>query len=299
MRLFNFPRHQFACGVFFLLLSIAAFTQPRTSFANTTDCQRVASVPTVINSSGVYCLARDLAYRSTTGVAIEIRSNNVVLDLNGFRLFGAPALGNETVGVKVSNKQKVKITNGTIERFRVGVELDRGIANAVDNLTVDQNRQYGILQAGGGKSLEITDNKVSRTGGSTNPITTGVGGGIAVAILVGNSSTSLVFGARIEGNTIFDVRPVVSSTVSVGIGLVSNNALIRENFVSGRALGTGIGFANGSRNNVHKNTVVNETTDGTGISLGLATNTFSENTAINFSSAFTGGTNGGANVSAP
>lgn len=294
----NERRAKMVCGVFIALMAIFSFAQPRISMANTAFCQTINSLPMVINRSGVYCLKRDLLYRASAGAALEVRRNNVVIDLNGFRIFGTAALGNETVGIKVSNKQKVRITNGTIERFRVGIELDRGIANSVDNVHLDQNRQFGIWQGGAGKSLTIVDNTISRTGGSTSPVLPGsFSSDIASAVLIGDGDPP-VFGVRFERNTVFDVRNVGASSVISGVISLGNNGLYRENSISGRGLSVALGVS-GSNNAASENSLVNETLSGIGLSM-TATNVYVKNTAVNFEFGYFGfGANRGGNVAAP
>lgn len=285
-------------GVFLTLMSIFGFAQSGVSAAGTAFCQPITSVPMVINRSGVYCLKRDLIYRDSVGVALEVRRNNVVIDLNGFKISGTPALGNETVGIKVSNKQKVRITNGTVERFRVGIELDRGIANSVDHVHLDQNRQFGIWQSGSGKSLSLVENTVSRTGGSSAPFAPGsLPPGFACAIVIGDGDPR-AYGVQVERNTVFDVRTVNAGTLIIGMLGFADNALFKENSISGRELTVGLGLA-GVSSNAIENSIVNETNTGNGLSVN-AGNVYSRNTVINFSNnLFGAGLNGGGNVSIP
>lgn len=286
-------------GALLFCMALVCFTYSGHTFANSTQCQVVSSVPTVINKSGVYCLSRDLAYRASSGVAIEIKKHNVVLDLRGFRVFGTAALGNETVGVKVANRHKVRITNGTIERFRVGIELDRGVANSIDNMLLDQNRQFGIYQSANGKSLKIVDNSITRTGGTTSALTFPVIGKTNAAILVGDRINLNIFGVRLQGNTLFDIRESDPAFIGpYGILAFSENGSYKDNVVSGRDLGGGMSIA-GANNVVYENSVANENGDGIGIFAGAPSNIYANNSAMNFRIDFDGGTDGGGNVSTP
>lgn len=293
---------QTGTGALLILVTILAAGHSGLSHANSTFCTAITSLPTVINKSGVYCLKRDLAFRATTGAAIDIRRNNVVLDLNGFRIFGTAALSNETVGVQVSNKQKVRITGGTIERFRVGILLDRGIANSIDNVHLDQIRQFGVLQSGSGKSLKVLDNTVSRTGGGTSSFITGNAAGnnaYSAAMVIGDTSINSVFGSQVEGNAVFDIRSVNNGLFVIGILMLADNGVIKNNVVSGRELSFGI-VTGGANSGVHENNVASETNVGTGIRFANSTNSvYTNNTVLNFSTAFSNGINGGGNVSAP
>jgi hypothetical protein len=51
----------------------------------------IDSVPAVIATQGTWCLRKDLSTAQTSGNAIEIAANNVVIDCNDFKLGGLAA----------------------------------------------------------------------------------------------------------------------------------------------------------------------------------------------------------------
>src|SRR4249919_995356 len=51
----------------------------------------IASLPTVISAQGVYCLTHDLATAITSGDAIDVQTNNVTIDCNGYKIGGLAA----------------------------------------------------------------------------------------------------------------------------------------------------------------------------------------------------------------
>ena len=59
--------------------------------AETTECTVITSLPYTISTQGIYCLKGNLATSMTSGNAIEINTNNVVIDLNGYKLGGLGA----------------------------------------------------------------------------------------------------------------------------------------------------------------------------------------------------------------
>src|SRR5262245_63986860 len=59
--------------------------------AETTNCPPITSVPYLITVPGVYCLTGNISTAMGVGAAIEIATNNVTLDLNGFKLGGLAA----------------------------------------------------------------------------------------------------------------------------------------------------------------------------------------------------------------
>jgi hypothetical protein len=161
--------------------------------AETINCSRITSVPAVISTPGVYCLTKNLGTNMPSGNAIDIQANNVVLDLNGFRLTGHNAgLGTATRGVHALNRQNITIRNGTIRGFLVGIFLEGsgGQGNLIEDVRADQNRLAGIA-VGGDRNI-IRNNQVIATGGST-------GAEFAVGIIVDGS------GNRVLNNDVMGV----------------------------------------------------------------------------------------------
>src|SRR5262245_30193474 len=78
--------------------------------AETVNCTNITPVPATITLPGVYCLKQSLTTSIATGVAIEVQANNVVIDMNGFRLGGGAAgLGTETYGIHALNRLNVTV----------------------------------------------------------------------------------------------------------------------------------------------------------------------------------------------
>src|SRR6266404_9176820 len=63
----------------------------------------IGSVPFTISVSGRYFLASNLIYVLTTGAAITINADEVILDLNGTSLHG-PGVSNSAIGVLVPSR---------------------------------------------------------------------------------------------------------------------------------------------------------------------------------------------------
>ena len=65
----------------------------------------IASLPAVITTQGTWCLDADLATGMASGIAIEIRANNVTLDCNGFKVGGlAAGVSTQTYGVSSAKR---------------------------------------------------------------------------------------------------------------------------------------------------------------------------------------------------
>ncbi len=76
---------------------------------------KITSLPYEINSSGLYCLARNLTYSGTTGNAITVNVSDVTLDLMGFKLSGpGKTSGSSNLIYIASGVSDVEIRNGSV-----------------------------------------------------------------------------------------------------------------------------------------------------------------------------------------
>ena len=137
--------------------------------AETTECTVINTLPYVINIQGIYCLKGDLATNMTSGNAVTVNTNNVVIDLNGHKL-GGQAAGPNTFANGIYAYQRLNITvrNGTVRGFRTGVALDGGDftlsqGHLVEGIRADVNTVGGITVVGRGNI--IRNNQVVDTGG--------------------------------------------------------------------------------------------------------------------------------------
>ena len=208
--------------------------------AETMDCAPITALPAVVTVQGVYCFTGNLAIDVTSGNAIEIQTNNVVLDLNGFKL-GNLAAGPGGRGIFASDRQNITIKNGTIRGFGVGVLL-LGFGSQrhiVEDIRVDQSTSTGIHVDG--DSVIVRNNQVVGTRGvdlfgpdangigifvsGTDPrvlnndvINTGKqGAGVATGIYLSLVVGGLVINNRVTGADVgIRYDPFLSSTLGSG-----------------------------------------------------------------------------------
>lgn len=104
----------------------------------------INSVPYVISAPGTYVVMQDLSYGLPTGNAITISSSNVTLDFDSHTLVCA-ITPKDAVGVLVSSGENVKIQNGTVSGFTIGISLKGNVEDAVvQEMRLTQNKQIGI-----------------------------------------------------------------------------------------------------------------------------------------------------------
>jgi hypothetical protein len=206
---------------------LAGFPFPATA-DETTYCNRmITSLPYTITVQGHYCFERNLSTAISSGNAITINVDFVVLDLNNFKLGGGAAgLGTMANGVYGVDRKNVTVRNGNIRGFARGIYLQRTppthgtlTSHVVENNVVDGNTVEGIHVEGHGNL--VRNNLVTNTGGST-AITTfangilswhgvsrvsdntvvGVFGGSDEAVGVNGS----YIGGLVEGNLVAEVE---------------------------------------------------------------------------------------------
>ena len=230
--------------------------------AETINCTPIPSLPWTITTQGIHCLTSDLTTAMTYGNAVEIQTNNVVIDLNGHKLGGlAAGPGTLTIGIYAYRRQNITIKNGTIRGFQYGVHLEditpytTSQGHVIEDIRADMNTIYGIEVFGRGNI--IRNNQVVDTGGATfhnyaygimvwgpgnrvlsNDVyeTKEQSAGVAYGILVAGGDGSVVLNNRV-GNQAFGAGS------SVGIALASSaNVFVKSNTVS--KMGWGILFDN-------------------------------------------------------
>jgi hypothetical protein len=101
-----------------LLVMLALALGAAPAQAETVNCTAITTVPFVITTQGIYCFIGDVVTAITSGNAIDIQTNNVVVDLNGWKLGGlAAGLGATALGINALDRQNITIMNGTIRGF--------------------------------------------------------------------------------------------------------------------------------------------------------------------------------------
>jgi len=169
-----------------LALAVLAGAASRASAASSYDsCVGFIDVlPTVISTPGRWCLRQHLITNFTTNNAIEVRTNNVTIDCNGFTLDNrAAGRGTASAGMLAWGFSNIRVRNCTIEGFFYGTFISGDLAadnhpplqsgHVVENNRFSQNRYAGIHVDG--FANVIRGNIVTNTGGALN-----WGGGVGI-----------------------------------------------------------------------------------------------------------------------
>jgi hypothetical protein len=201
---------------------------PVSSTADEAKCDHViTAIPFTISAQGHYCLGNDVATAATTGDAITIDANSVVLDLQGYKIGGqAAGLATTAVGVHVTNHSTVVVKNGLIRGFFYGVWFENSGGsnnNLAANIRADGNTDGGIRMEGG-ENNTVRDCVVGSTGGTTAPT-----GGIFVQVPIGINAPGT--NGFIINNTVTNTTPCASCgntntfAYIVSGNVINNNAI--------------------------------------------------------------------------
>ena len=127
----------------------------------------IAAVPATITTQGVWCLDQDLGTGLADGVAIDIATNNVTLDCNGFKLGNlAAGAGTATIGVRALGRGNITIRGCNVRGFARAIHLEGGIGgHVVEDNRIDGARKFAITVSGG--PATIRRNRIVDTGGSS------------------------------------------------------------------------------------------------------------------------------------
>jgi parallel beta-helix repeat protein len=213
----------------------------------------IASLPAVISTGGVYCLTKDLNTAMAAGNAIDIQTNNVTIDCNGYKIGGlAAGPGSTTLGIHADNtRQNITVRNCGIRGFYEGILLLGGAGHLVEDNRLDNNLYIGI-SVGGDNDL-VRRNRVYDTGGyagnfnsfgiygHADVIDNTVAGVFATGTDAGSEGIYAAGGTEIRGNQVRGLA-VTGSGLAHGINIGAIGVTVRNNTVAATAAIAGIGI---------------------------------------------------------
>lgn len=162
---------------------------------------------------------------------IIIGKDNIVIDLNGHTIWGAPTTSD--VGINNPGFDDVKIKNGVIKGFSRGVLLQGSEENEVEKLRIETSG-WGIVLEGGARHNEIKDNEIFGVAvGGASPLD-----GIEIFgdrnKIKDNSIVSWINGIVItEGSNNEIEGNLVSRGDNIGILVITDGNKIKDNSIDG------------------------------------------------------------------
>jgi len=83
----------------------------------------IDALPATITTQGTGVCGKNLDTSATSGNAIEIQTNNVTIDCNGFRMRGSGAALHDGDGIFAAGRLNITIRHCTIRGFSVGIQV--------------------------------------------------------------------------------------------------------------------------------------------------------------------------------
>ncbi len=138
---------------FITLIALATALMATPAKAETIDCTVIDTIPFIITVQDIYCLTGNLASSLTSGDMITVATNNVTIDMNGFKLGGlAAGAGTSANGIRAIDRRNITIRNGSIRGFFRGILLQGDVATSsghlLEDLRLDGNTQIGARVEG-------------------------------------------------------------------------------------------------------------------------------------------------------
>jgi hypothetical protein len=235
-------KHGFPLAVVFAALSAPP------ALAETVNCTNLTALPATITVQGVYCLKQDLAKSMTSGKAITIATNNVTIDLNGFKLGGlAGGPNTQADGIYAMNRMNITIRNGTVRGFSHNIRLSGTSATSSSGHMIEGIRSEGARYIGisvQGSNSTVRNNLVFAVGDGLSDHAYGIvaqlGSGLTVeendvSGVVEASQSYGIYTSDAPGSVVLRniVRGIVSSN-SIGI---YSGGIVRDNLISNETIG--------------------------------------------------------------
>ena len=208
-----------ASGLLLLGLAVPALATDGVIEINQAKIDATGQGSFTITDPGSYRLTSNITFNGASGKAIQVATDGVKIDLNGFAILGGPSCSTSTFGIFSLNA--VTVTNGTVGGFGLGIKLGH-------NSKVDKVFSYGNC----GDGIDVGSGTVSNSTVSGNK-------GYGISITAGGLAT----GNYIEKNQL--------QGINIPGGAYSNNMLYENNSLgsqvtNGISMGDNVCNANGA-----------------------------------------------------
>ena len=190
---------------------------------------KITSLPYIITNPGFYYLTSNLSYSSGISDGIKVASDDVTIDLMGFKISGPGSSSNGSGinlwdGAKIAVKN-VEVRNGTLNGWNYGLtDNNNGYRNRAINLRIDNC--YAGINLGGSSGGNLVK-RCSVDGGGGNGIN--INGGVAIGNTVMNcvSASGIIgYGTIFSGNT---ARNCSTGIYSTGASSIIGNVVVTTN----------------------------------------------------------------------
>jgi hypothetical protein len=182
-------------------------------FPGVTQAAKISACPFTITTSGMNKVTANLI---AAGTCITVSADDVTIDLDGNTITGPGTSGTYGVfdGSPGFSRKGIRVINGTIKNFDMGIRLDSTEQALVEGLRLADNTSFGVIAF---DFATIRNNAVS---GSQSGIQVGRGSMVTGNVLNSNS-LGIVFSSAstVIGNSV--IGAVIAQPLSSGWGLLA------------------------------------------------------------------------------
>jgi hypothetical protein len=179
--------------------------------------------PISLTSPGTYQFAGAI-HPSPESIGINVASEDITIDMNGFRMHGSNAAYHGITGA-VDN---VTIKNGTIQSFKFDAIHGTGRFWIIENMRIVKNGRDGVYC---GLHSLIASSIISDNGGDGIQCTTGLVSGNHIAV---NAGRGIQVGGTVVGNHISNNGGYgISGNGGINATGYANNTLYLNNIIAG------------------------------------------------------------------
>ncbi|QSX79706.1 right-handed parallel beta-helix repeat-containing protein [Agrilutibacter solisilvae] len=238
----------FACATLPLAAAAAESLDSCTGF--------VDALPATISAPGIWCLRSNLSTAITSGAAVTVAANDVVIDCNDLKI-GGMAAGPASMAVGIfANERTSNITvrHCSLRGFHTGINLS-GQRHLVEDNRLDQNLVAGIATTGA--DHRVRRNDVFDTGGhAREAVAYGItaeadisGNRVDNVFVAGPSPVEVVgiklraYALEARGNSVLGVMGDANASGIAAVAFVPSwPATVVDNTVAGTGGSAGIGI---------------------------------------------------------
>lgn len=173
-----------------------------------------------------------------TGIGLLVGADNIIIDLDGHRLFGTDGILDEGVGVMIDGHSGVTVKDGTIDHFDAAVAIDGVFApasgNTITEITAEDNFPTTLTAGDFGDGITIFGPGADNNTVSDNVVrNSGPYSGISV---FAGTAADKVTGTVITDNQVIDNNSQSTQTGGIRLENWTWDATVSDNTVTGTAL---------------------------------------------------------------
>jgi hypothetical protein len=215
-------------------------TQVQNAQADTEPRIPISTFQITITTSGSFYLTTNLVSGTNVNDAINVRANDVTIDLNGFSIVGTnpPSGGVSPVGIRIgSSVFNIAVTNVTVRNGQIrGFDRALRAESLFQSVLVENIHAHGCSRAGI-EAIPVTDTSGVETITVRNCVVERVDATGEGASVAADGISMLNCTAVVQNCIVRDIFPAGAGTGSCIHMVTTTNSIVDNNFLSNAGVG--------------------------------------------------------------